>query len=164
MPQKNPVLEYLDAVGIFYTYHEHPPVYTCEEADTHMVDIIGGRVKNLFLRNRKGTRHYLVLVDSDMRVDIASIGEALGESGLGFGSPDRLMRYLGLETGSVSPFGLLNDAERAVQVVVHASLLAHDRLLFHPNTKTATIVVSTADFRRYLDTLGYPMTVWGDPM
>ena len=51
-----------DALGIAFTRFTHPPVFTVEEAERYWADIPAAHCKNLFLRNAKGTRHYLVVL------------------------------------------------------------------------------------------------------
>ena len=144
----------LDGLSIPYERFDHPPVFTVEQAEEHWAGIDATHCKNLFLRNKKGTTHYLVIVERRKTVDIASLTTRLGEDRLSFGSPERLMRHLGLTPGSVSPFGLINDEARAVRVVLDADLERASRVGFHPNVNTATIVLAWADFRRFLSSRG----------
>jgi Ala-tRNA(Pro) deacylase len=144
------IYQVLDGLGISYDKFEHPAVFTVEEADRHCGHLQGGRTKNLFLRNKKGKRHYLVVLDSDKQVDIAEIRKLLQESSLSFASPERLQKYLGLTPGSVSPFGIINDTENAVVVILDKALLRHGTLNYHPNINTATLAVSREDFQRFL--------------
>jgi Ala-tRNA(Pro) deacylase len=114
------VHEVLDRLGIAYTRLEHPPVFTVEQAEKHWGSITGAHCKNLFLRNKKGNRHYLAILESSKSADLKALTNRLGEDRLSFASPERLMRYLGLEPGAVSPFGLINDSQKEVQVVVQS--------------------------------------------
>src|SRR6185503_15998134 len=100
-----PVYAALDALGIRYSRHEHPAVFTAEDASKHWDPIDGVQCKNLFLRNKKGDRHYLVVVEISKRVDLKDLVKVVGDDRLSFGSPERLMAKLGLMPGSVSPFG-----------------------------------------------------------
>jgi Ala-tRNA(Pro) deacylase len=95
----------LDRLGIPYRKTEHPPAFTVEQAETLYGHLPGAHTKNLFLRNKKGNRHYLVIVRSDKRVDLKALGGLLGEATLSFASPERLMRYLGVTPGAVTPLG-----------------------------------------------------------
>ncbi len=144
------VYDALGELGIAYTRHEHPPVFTVEQAATHWAGIDAAHCKNLFLRNKKGSHHYLVILEHTKQADIARLTSQLGEDRLSFASPERLQKYLGLSPGAVSPFGLINDRERAVRVVVDADLKAAPRVGFHPNVNTATIVIAFTDFERFL--------------
>jgi len=116
------VYDALGALGITYTRHEHPPVFTVEEAEQHWRDIDATHCKNLFLRNKKGSAHYLVVVEKSTPVDIRRLTSQLGEDRLSFASPERLAVHLGLTAGAVSPFGIINDRNHAVTVVVDESL------------------------------------------
>jgi Ala-tRNA(Pro) deacylase len=144
----------LDAMGIPYIRHEHPPVFTVEEALVHWKGIEGAHCKNLFLRNKKGNRHYLVIAEFLKIVDLRAAARVLRDERLSFGSDERLARCLGLHPGEVSPFGLLQDDERRVTVVLDADLARWDKVNFHPNVNTATLTISYADLRRFLTARG----------
>ncbi len=158
-PGEKAVYDTLDRLGIQYTRYEHPPVFTVEEAERHWAGIDAAHCKNLFVRNQKGDRHYLVIVGKDKRVDLKSLAARLGADRLSFASADRLMKHLGLTPGAVSPFGLINDRARAVIVVLDADLTEAPRIAFHPNVNTATLAVAFADFRRFLDSTGHVVRV-----
>ena len=147
-----PVYAALDALGIRYERHEHPAVFNAEDASKYWDAIPGVQCKNLFLRNKKGDTHYLVVVDISKRVDLKDLVKVVGDDRLSFGSPERLMAKLGLTPGSVSPFGLINDTDGSVRVLIDEDLRGAERLLFHPNINTATVVVSWADLERFLAT------------
>ena len=140
----------LDGLRIPYQPFEHPPVFTSEEADVHWRGLPGVRCKNLFLRNKKGSHHYLVIVPISKRVDLKDLVAILGDDRLSFGSPERLMAELGLTPGSVSPFGLLNDPDGSVVVIVDEDLRGADGLIFHPNINTASVVISWKGLERFL--------------
>ena len=148
------VFEALERLGIQYDVHEHPPVFTVDEALAHWAGIEATHCNNLFLRNKKGTRHYLVVAEHSKPVRLDALVAHLGDDRLSFGSPDRLQRYLGLTPGSVSPFGILNDANKEVLVVVDSDLRGAARVGFHPNVNTATVVIRGHDFERFLEASG----------
>ena len=148
------VLEILDKLGIAYGRHEHPPVATVEEAEKYWGSIKGTHCKNLFLRNKRGNRHYLVVAAVDKAVDLKRLNALLGEDRLSFASPERLMRWLGLEPGSVSPFGLINDTAHQVDVISDEALKSSAGLGFHPNVNTATLEIALADFEKFLASRG----------
>ena len=152
--QEHAVYAALDALGITYARHEHPPVFTVEEAERHWRDIDATHCKNLFLRNKKGNAHYLVVVERSTPVDIKRLTAQLGEDRLSFGSPERLAAHLGLTAGAVSPFGVINDRDHAVTVVVDEALRGAARVGLHPNVNTATITLAFADFERFLAAQG----------
>lgn len=149
------VEQYLRALGIAFTRHEHPPVATVAEAEAHWHDIDALHAKNLFLRNQKGTRHFLAVLAFTRRADLAALGDLFGEKKLGFASPERLLAHLGLTPGSVSPFGLINDPEHRVELAIDAAIRDAEHVAFHPNVNTATLVLSGSDFKRYLAAVGH---------
>ncbi|MFQ6037816.1 MAG: prolyl-tRNA synthetase associated domain-containing protein [Candidatus Aminicenantales bacterium] len=144
----------LEQLGIPYTRLDHPPVATVEEAERHWSSIQGAHCKNLFLRNKKGNRHYLVILEASKSADLKTLTRNLGEDRLSFASPERLERYLGVEPGAVSPFGLINDRENHVEVIVDEDLKTAESVNFHPNVNTATVGISFADFARFLEWTG----------
>jgi len=150
MDNEQQVYDALNALSITYEVFQHPPVFTVEDANKHWIDIPGKGCKNLFLRDNKGTKHYLLVVPDEKRVDIKAFGADLKLGRLGFGSPDRLIRFLGLTPGSVSPFGLINDPDGLVTVYIDECLLSEERVTFHPNINTATVMLSTEDFKKFL--------------
>jgi len=85
----------------------------------------------------------------------------VGDGKLSFASPDRLRSHLGLTPGSVSPFGLINNSDRAVRVVVDRDLKSAPRLSFHPNINTVTLTIAAADFVKFLESCGNPVQTVG---
>ncbi|MCE5347077.1 MAG: prolyl-tRNA synthetase associated domain-containing protein [Bacteroidales bacterium] len=146
--------ELLEKLSIKFEYHEHPPLATIEDARIHWKDYNSGRCKNIFFRNHKGDRHYLVILEHLQQLDIKDLEKKLRQGKLTFASDQRLKRYLGLEPGSVSPFGLINDREKHVHLFIDEKLKESDRLAFHPNINTATLVISRSDFLKFLEYTG----------
>jgi Ala-tRNA(Pro) deacylase len=153
-PGEQEVYDALDALGIDFTRFVHPPVFTVEEAERYWAGIPAAHCKNLFLRNPKGTRHYLVVLGHSKKADLRAIAARVGDDRLSFASADRLMRFLHLTPGAVSPFGLIHDSARDVIVVLDADLSGTERIGFHPNVNTATMTLRTADFLRFLGARG----------
>ena len=153
-PGEQEVYDALGALGIAFTRFTHPPVFTVEEAERYWDGIPAAHCKNLFLRNAKGSRHYLVVLSHSKKADLRALSARLGDDKLGFASADRLMRFLRLTPGAVSPFGLIHDSARDVIVVLDADLPGTERIGFHPNVNTATITLLTADFLRFLQARG----------
>lgn len=149
MDKRQAVLDRLEAMGIAYELQEHPAVYTIEEMEALGMTLEGETVvKNLFLRDGKGRRHFLVMVPADKTVNLKALTAQLGVSQLGFASERRLEQYLGLTKGAVSPMGLINDTQAAVTLVVDADLVGNPRLGVHPNDNTATVWVGYEDIVR----------------
>ena len=149
-PQEERVAAYLTQFGIGFDPYQHPPIATAEEGELHWAGIDAVHCKNLFLRNQKGTRHYLVILKHLKRADLRAVANQIGDGKLSFGSPERLMALLGVTPGSVSPFGLIHDAAHDVRVCLDRDLKTDGRISFHPNINTATVVMTFADFERFL--------------
>ena len=148
------IYKILDDLGVTYEKHAHEPFFTCEQADKLYKRLDGGHSKNLFLRNRKGDKHYLVVLESKKRLDLRNFGEKIGETKLSMASPERLEKHLGLTPGSVSRFGLINDENHEVRVVVDNDLLQYERLYYHPNVNTVTLGIAKDDFLKFLEWTG----------
>jgi len=144
----------LDELGIAYERYEHPAVATVDEAEAHWAGIEATHCKNLFLRNQKGNRHYLVVLMHSKKADLRKVADQVGDGKLSFASPERLLTHLGLTPGSVSPFGLINDRDHTVRVVLDRDLRSATRVSFHPNINTATYVITAADFEKFLVACG----------
>ncbi|MBM3293335.1 MAG: prolyl-tRNA synthetase associated domain-containing protein [Candidatus Aminicenantes bacterium] len=144
------VYEALEALGIPFVKHEHPPVATVAEAVVHWQGVEGAHCKNLFVRNKPGKRHYLIIAEHRRPVDLLALSRKLGDSRLTFASDERLRRWLGLHPGEVSPFGLLADENHEVIVVLDASLRAAGKVNFHPNVNTATLTLAFGDLEKFL--------------
>jgi Ala-tRNA(Pro) deacylase len=148
------VYQTLEKLDIKFDYHEHPPVPTVEEASRYWAGIDSAHCKNLFFRNHKGNRHYMVVFDYRQTLNIRDLEQRLKQGKLSFASPKRMMKYLGLEPGSVSPFGLIHDTENHVHLFIDKNLEEAHHISFHPNLNTASLVISQADFRKYLQHIG----------
>jgi len=136
--------------GIAAPRHEHPAVMTVEESLRHVPKLPGAKTKNLFLRDKKARRHFLVTVPHDMAVDIDGLAAMLGVGGVGFASAERLQKYLGITAGSVSLLALVNDEVLAVEFVIDRALWEAESVHAHPLVNTATMVISHADLERFL--------------
>lgn len=146
------VFDALHALNIKYEVIFHPPTPTVEEALIYWKDLEAVHCKNLFFRNHKGNRHYLVVFDCMKQLNIHDLEQRLKQGKLSFASPERMNRYLGISPGSVSPFGLINDTEKHVTVFIDKQLLDAKKLSFHPNDNTASLSLSTSDFVHFLET------------
>ena len=154
MTKRDKVLQTLKELGIPYVIHEHPPVPTVEEALPYWDQIEATHCKNLFFRNHKGNRHYLVILRHDRQLNIRDLEQRLKQGKISFASAHRMERYLGLAGGSVSVFGLINDEENHVHLFLDAALQKAEKISFHPNENTATVVISMKSFITFLEWIG----------
>lgn len=148
------VFDVLETLGIAYQVIYHPPTPTVEEALKYWKDLEAVHCKNLFFRNHKGNKHYLVIFECTQQLHIHELEQRLKQGKLSFASAERMERYLGLSPGSVSPFGLINDQEHHVFVFINQNLLQAHKLSFHPNDNTASVSIGTEDFVRFLKAMG----------
>ncbi|NTU69859.1 prolyl-tRNA synthetase associated domain-containing protein [bacterium] len=151
----NDIYKILKDLEITFAEHKHRAVFTVEEALMHKGEIDGAKIKNLFLRNKKGDKHFLFITDAFKDIDLKKLSEVTGERKLGFASAERLLKYLKLTPGSVSPFGIINDENKEVTIFLDKELLDNnDKLNFHPNINTVTIQISRDDLFKFLKWAG----------
>lgn len=148
------VRSYLEAHHITYSCYHHPAGATIAEASQYWRKDGSLHCKNLFFRNHKGNKHYLVCFPASMDLPIHDLEHLLKQGKLSFASAERMLRYLGLEPGSVSPFGLINDTANHVHLFMDQQLQHASSLSFHPNDCRGTIVISQENFQHYLETIG----------
>ena len=146
---------FLHEHGIAAARHEHPPVMTVEESLRLVPPLPGAKTKNLFLRDKKGARHILVTLRHDLAVDLSALESVLGVRGLGFASPERLAKHLGVTPGSVSLLALVNDQARHVEFVIDRALWEAPAVHAHPLRNDATLVLAHADLERFLAATGH---------
>ncbi len=154
MDKRDKVFGVLKELGIEYNLTNHPPVPTVEEASKYWADLESAHCKNLFFRNHKGNKHYLVLLDHRETLAIRDLEQRLKQGKISFASDKRLDKYLGLTAGSVSPFGLINDTENHVHVFIDENLKKSERISFHPNDNTTTLVISFQNFLKFMEWTG----------
>lgn len=140
----------LNNLDIKFQYYEHPPAPTIEEAVKYWKDLKATHCKNLFFRNHKGNRHYLVILEHKHDMAIHELEQKLKQGKLSFASTQRMEKYLGLTPGSVSPFGLIHDKEKHVHLFLDEALQNSTSISFHPNINTASLVVEYQDFLKFL--------------
>lgn len=154
----------LDRLAISYQRIDHAPVFTCEEASRLLPDLPAARTKNLFLRDPKSERLFLVVTPEESRVDLKALARVLGVKRLSFGSPERLAAVLGLTPGAVTLLAMVRDTERAVTLVVDHTIWQAERVQCHPLVNTATLIITLDDVRRLLAHLGREATVMALPV
>ena len=155
--------QFLQDNQIKYERHDHPPVYTVADVERLLPDLPAVKTKNLFLRDKKGRRHFLVAVPAKKRIDIKGLGAAIGAGHLSFGSPDRLKTHLGVEPGSVTVLATINDTERAVELFFDRILWEEERFQFHPLVNTSTLLISREDLRRFFELTGHEVRLLDVP-
>lgn len=144
------VYETLEKMGIQYRKIEHRAIFSRDDVTPEEEHLWQGYKvsKNLFLRNAKGDKHYLVVTTVDKKADLKLIAEEIGATRLSFASEKRLKKYLKVKPGSISSFAVLNDEERAVTVVFDRGLIGEKHFALHPNENTATVYIDFADVEK----------------
>ena len=148
------VLERLTDLSINSVTYDHPPLFTVEDSKAHRGPIPGCHCKNLFLRGKKN-QMWLLCCRENLSVNLKEIGEKLGGQRLSFGSPERLLMYLGVTPGAVSPFALMNDLSQSVDVVLDKGMMSLSPLNFHPITNEKTTSISPNDLMKYIESCGH---------
>ena len=148
------LLARLDALGVAYTEHRHPPLYTVEDSKALRGELPGGHCKNLFLKDKKG-QYWLVVALEDRRIDLKTLDSKIGAARLSFGSAERLWQVLGVRPGAVTPFSLINDKTGQVKLVLDKGMLAHDPLNYHPLVNDRTIALSPEGLLAFLRDTGH---------
>ena len=154
LARRQKVLNKLKELEISYDMYEHPPLPTIEMALEYWKDLPSTHCKNLFFRNHKGNKHYLVVFECHQQMAIHQIEKMLKQGKLSFASEQRMEKYLGLRPGSVSPFGLINDTEKHVKLFLDKNLKDAPCLSFHPNDNSASLVIKNEDFIKFLQHWG----------
>ena len=149
----------LQELGITFDVVEHPPAFTTEQADSYIEGMEGVRTKSMFLTNKKKTQYYLLIMDDKKRLDIDDFKVQVGADRIRMASLDSLAEKMNLPAGTVSPFGLLNNEEKDIQVYFDKEIIGEERMTFHPNTNEKTIFISTEDLFKFLKDLGYSYQV-----
>lgn len=155
MNNRENILEKLKTLEIPYALVEHAPAFTMDEYNALGFNPNDEICKNLFLRDYKGTRHMLVVLQGSKHADLGLIRDEVESSKLSFASDERLAKYLNVKKGSVSPLGLINDKTGAVEVYFDEDLKDAARLGFHPNDNTATVFLSFQDVQKYIESTGH---------
>ena len=154
------LLDFLDELGLETTTIDHEPVFTVEEARRLRGALPGSHTKSLFLRNKKGGM-WLVTTEADCRIDLKHLGASLGAGRLGFASPERLMKHLGVIPGAVTPFAVVNDATGDVRVALDREMLDREPLNFHPLDNAKTTAIGKTGLLRFLAATGHEPLLLG---
>lgn len=147
------VYDLLNELGVTFDILEHEAAYTVEEMEKVLPKTDAKICKNLFLRDQKGKQHYLIVMAKEKPFDLRTFGDKQGLGKLSFASEKRLIKYLNVESGSVSPFGLMNDASNHVVVYIDNELKKAGEVGFHPSINTATITFSIDSLQKYFDSI-----------
>ena len=145
------ILNELTNQGLNYKEVEHEAVFTIEDMNKIGNIFENAKIcKNLFVRDQKGKRHFLIVMPEEKRAPLAEIAQKIGSTKLSFASSARLMKYLKLLPGSVSPLAIINDEEKEVEVIFDEELKNEKLLGVHPCVNTSTILITPQDLEKYV--------------
>jgi len=161
--QNMDILETLTKLEIEFELFKHEAFRTCEDSRSFYEGREGGDSKNLFIRDRKGKQHYLIVLQADKRLDLKALSLMMGDR-FSFASEERLWKWLKVKPGAVSPLNLIFDEENHVKVFIDKDLLKFDRLYYHPGTNTQTVALSKDDLIKYLDASGNEWSEFNVPV
>jgi Ala-tRNA(Pro) deacylase len=153
------ILHFLDGNAIAYQRLEHPPVYTCEDADRVRPVLDGEHIKNIFFRDEGSKHFFLAVARCEKRIDSRALGRSLGVHKLHLGSPEQLMSFLGVTPGAVTILGLVNDVDSKVDLVFDAEIWQSEAFLCHPLVNTATLVISREGLLQFCQLVHHPARV-----
>jgi len=146
---------YLDRLGIAHSTVSHAPLFTVEQSQALRGQIPGAHTKNLFLKDKKSAI-YLVVAPEEASIDLKGLHRLLGATGrFSIGSADLLLEVLGVQPGSVTPFGAMNDAGGRMNVVLDTGLMRHDVINAHPLVNTKTTSLASQDLIKFLEATGH---------
>ncbi|MBI2043793.1 prolyl-tRNA synthetase associated domain-containing protein [Candidatus Pacearchaeota archaeon] len=152
------IKEYLESLGIKFITHEHPAVYTVKEAENYFSNIKGIHSKNLFLKERKSKRFYMVIIPFNKNLDLIYFEGVTGDK-LKFANQDNLKEILNVSPGSVSPFNLINDSEKKTELIIDKEVWESEFAAFHPNINTETLELKRDDFHKFVNSLGIKVSI-----
>lgn len=152
---KDELLEEFKVFNIQYECHEHPPLFTSEDAKKYTINIYGSHIKNLFVRNKKKSAYFLITIKEHKRIDLSALGSKLDVGRLSFASKEDLVQMLGVQPGSVTPLAVINNKSRNVKLFLDSDLLTENRINIHPMENTATISINLKDLVQFIKSHGY---------
>ncbi len=148
---KNKVYELLEKLNIDYIKIEHPPLFTCEDSKKYNIEFDAVICKNLFIRNSNKSQYYLFVLPIEKKINLKSLQNLLRETRLSFSDENMLEEKLGVKAGSVSIFNIINLKDKDVVFIIDEEILQYDRVAFHPNINTETIVFDSKELNIILE-------------
>ena len=160
MSNSQKLFEIFDKLDIKYDIVEHPPAETTEQADSYIEGKEGARTKNLFLANRKDKQYYLIVMDDQKMISLKDYNKLLGEKGMHFVDPDKILEILEQEVGIISVFGLVNTDEDII-VMFDKDMVDENKIMtFHPDDNTKTIFIKNEDIFKFVNEAGYDYQIF----
>jgi Ala-tRNA(Pro) deacylase len=156
--------QFLDAHRLHVSRFKHAAANTCAEFKALVPSLSGTHNKNLFLQDKKGRRHFLVVTQPESEVDLVKLGEKLAAKKLGFASVARLKHFLGVEPGAVSVLALMRDTETKVELIIDKHIWQAKAIQAHPLINTETLVIEHKELQRFLKITGHAPKIMNVPV
>ncbi len=160
----NPLYTVLEQQGIDFERRDHDPVFTVEDVKKIVPPISGTKTKNLFLRDNKGKRHFLVVTNDEKQVDLKVLHKQTNSTRLSFASSERLLRLLGISPGAVSVLALINDKAHGVELFFDRDLWGCEPFQCHPLVNTSTLVLSQNGIEKFVNATGHELNLIDVPL
>lgn len=158
LPKEMAVYAMLDKLKIPYERVDHDAAHTMEQCEA-VEKVLGTRLcKNLFLRNQKKTTFFLLMLPAEKMFSTAEFSKKIGVSRLSFAEDNYMEEFLNITPGSVSVFGLMNDRDEYVELIIDKELLKDEYIGCHPCINTSTLKIRTADIQKFVKKTGHRIT------
>ena len=148
---ENEVYQLLNKLYIKYEKVEHPPLFTCEDNEKYKIKFDAMVCKNLFIRNSNKSQYYIVALPLEKRVDLKLLQMLLGEKRLSFGNENVLEEKLGIKSGAVSIFNIINLKDKDIMFILDEDILKCEKVGFHPNINTETVIFNPQEIHKVFE-------------
>ena len=153
------IYDFLESKKVIFKRYDHKAVFTVEESKKHSPEMNGVSTKNLFLRDKKGSRHFLVTAPEDKKIDLKNLSNLFNSTRLSFASPERLKKYLCIDPGAVSLLALANDEDKNVEAYIDKVIWGEKSILCHPLVNTSTLQIPIDDMEKFLIKTGHGLNL-----
>ena len=153
------ICDYLKENSIRFNFYEHQPVYTVEDVKNAKLDIPGIPTKNLFLRDKKKTKYFVLISEEDKKINLKKVGQYIDTKNLTFASEQELNDIIGLQMGDVGPFGIINDNEKKVSILLDSQLIDKSDINLSANSLTTTITIDYGELVKFIESVGNNYTI-----
>ncbi|PPR79489.1 MAG: Prolyl-tRNA editing protein ProX [Alphaproteobacteria bacterium MarineAlpha2_Bin1] len=131
----------------------HEALYTVEDSQKLRGNIPGTHCKTLFLKDKKNGL-WLIVVSEDSQINLNSLAKKMGAGRFSFCSAEVMLKILGVEPGSVTPFAIISNNARDVNVILDKKMLESNELNYHPLHNKATTTISSNDLIKFISHFG----------
>eukprot|EP01024_Parvocaulis_polyphysoides_P072470 TRINITY_DN9172_c2_g1_i1.p1 TRINITY_DN9172_c2_g1~~TRINITY_DN9172_c2_g1_i1.p1 ORF type:complete len:354 (-),score=64.80 TRINITY_DN9172_c2_g1_i1:174-1079(-) len=147
--------QHIQTLGIEIRKINHsPPVMTVADMENQLTGDEGKVVKNIFLKDKKG-RFYIASSLPETEVKVNVLGARLGQGKTLRLAPEEFLEsVLQVPKGSVTPLALCQESAADVILLLDEKLKQEEKLLVHPLTNSASLVLSAKEIETILKSFG----------